>query len=114
MVRLNPTEGSEQAGTRPVIVVSRDAINHNAIGTNRSIVIVGVPTTDRENLGTLYPSHVLLPKGTGGLTMDCVALCEQVRAISVDRLLRYMGALPAAYLAAIEEALRTVLLLPRD
>ena len=25
--RLDPTEGSEQAGTRPVVIVSRDAIN---------------------------------------------------------------------------------------
>ncbi len=25
--RLEPTEGSEQGGTRPIIIVSRDAIN---------------------------------------------------------------------------------------
>jgi mRNA interferase MazF len=25
--RLDPTEGSEQAGIRPVVIVSRDAIN---------------------------------------------------------------------------------------
>ncbi|HUM68478.1 MAG TPA: type II toxin-antitoxin system PemK/MazF family toxin, partial [Chloroflexota bacterium] len=37
--RLNPTEGSEQAGVRPVVVVSRDAINQY------SSVIVVVPVT---------------------------------------------------------------------
>ena len=33
--RMSPTEGSEQAGVRPVVIVSRDAINKN------SSVIVG-------------------------------------------------------------------------
>ena len=29
-VRLNLTEGSEQAGTRPAVILSRDAINHSS------------------------------------------------------------------------------------
>ncbi|HWE60460.1 MAG TPA: type II toxin-antitoxin system PemK/MazF family toxin, partial [Chloroflexota bacterium] len=28
--RLDPTEGSEQAGMRPVVIMSRDAINTNS------------------------------------------------------------------------------------
>jgi mRNA interferase MazF len=114
MFNLDPPRGSEQAGTRPVIVVSRDSINHYAIGKNRTMVVVAVPTTDRQNIEELYPSHVALSKGSGGLTMDCVALCEQVRAVSVDRLVAYLGVLPPADLRKIEEALRIVLLLPRD
>ncbi len=109
MVNLDPTEGSEQAGTRPVIVLSRNSINHNALGTNRTIVIVVVPTTNRSNLGKLYPSHVELRKGAGGLTMDSVALCEQIRAITVDRLVRYMGTMPATQMNEIEEAIRITL-----
>jgi mRNA interferase MazF len=108
-VQLDPIKGSEQAGTRPAIVVSRNSINHAAIGTNRTTVIVIVPVTDRRNLRRLYPSHVELEKGLGGLTMDSVALCEQVRAITVDRLVRFMGSLPAMQLNAIEEALRITL-----
>ena len=51
--RLDPTEGSEQAGTRPVIIVSRDAIN-----TASNVVLVVPRTTYRAgrrlyvNLGT--------------------------------------------------------------
>jgi mRNA interferase MazF len=110
MFRLDPTEGSEQGGTRPIVIVSRNSINHNAIG-NRSIVVMGVPTTDRENLEELYPSHVELKKGIGGLTKDSVALCEQARAVSVDRLVRYMGKLPLEHLEKIEQALRNVMML---
>lgn len=114
MVNLEPTKGSEQGGTRPVVVVSRNSINQHLVGNASGLVIVGVPTTDRANLSRLYPSHVELKKGIGGLTMDCVALCEQVRSVAVERLVRYMGTLPSKELAHIEEALRIVLLLPRD
>lgn len=114
MFDLGETVGSEHQGPHPGIVVSRDSINFNAVGNNRSIVIVIVPTTDRANIEELYPSHVLLKKGDGGLTKDSVALCEQVRSISVDRLIQYMGKLEPAKLKQIEQALRIVLLLPQE
>jgi len=114
MFKLDPTKGSEQAGTRPIIVVSRDSINHTRMGNNRGLLVVGVPTTDLDHLDELYPSHVKLRKGTGGLTKDSVALCEQVRAVSGDRLVAYMGVLPPDEMNKIENALRIVLMLPRD
>jgi len=114
MFDLGETVGSEHEGPHPIIIVSRDSINHNAVGHNRSIVIVGVPTTDRANIEELAPSHVLLKKGEGGLTKDSVALCEQIRAVSVDRLLRYMGRLDSVKFEQIEDALRITLALPRD
>ena len=114
MFNLEPTKGSEQGLTRPIIVVSRDSINHIRIGNNKGLLVVGVPTTDLEHVEELYPSHVKLKKGMGGLTKDCVALCEQVRALSVDRLVGYMGVLPPQEFARIEAALRIVLVLPRE
>ena len=110
MVSLEPTKGSEQGGTRPVIVVSRDSINHNAVNNNRTIVVVGIPTTDRLNLEKLYPCHVELKKGLGGLEKDSVALCEQVRSIAPEeRHIRYMGRLPEEEMAKIEVALKITL-----
>jgi mRNA-degrading endonuclease toxin of MazEF toxin-antitoxin module len=63
-----------------VIILSRDAINHN------SSVVVCVPCTDLANCGKVYASQRLLKKGSGGLVCDSVAMCEQVRAISINRL----------------------------
>lgn len=83
--RLDPVEGSEQAGTRPVLVVSRDAINRS------STVVVVVPITERENKRRLYPSHVVVSPPEGGLDVESVILCEQIRAISIKRLLRLRG-----------------------
>lgn len=113
MVKLDPTSGSEQAGTRPVIVVSRDSFNHVSINNNMTLLFVGVPTTDRANLGkTLYPCHVEIPKGTGGLTKDSVALCEQIRALAPEnRIVRYMGKMPDSYMGRIEEAIKITLAL---
>jgi len=101
--RLDPTEGSEQAGTRPVVVLSRDSINAN------SPVVVVVPVTDAANAKRVYPSHAHLPKGTGGLKMDSVAKAEQIRAIQVSRLVGYYGRMDRDALTRIEEAIKITL-----
>ncbi len=101
--RLSPSEGSEQAGTRPVIVVSRDAINQY------SPVIVVVPLTDRANVKRNYPNNVTIPRGEGGLAMDSVALGGQVRAISKSRLGQLRGALSPLMMEAVNRALRITL-----
>jgi mRNA interferase MazF len=103
MARLDPAEGSEQAGTRPVIVVSRDALN------KFSPVVVIVPITDAANKKKVYPSHVKVVAGTGGLTMDSIVICEQVRAISKSRLRHPMGKLDKAALTSVEAALKITL-----
>ena len=59
--RLDPAEGSEQAGIRPVIIVSRDAINIT------SQVVLAVPCTTYRPRKRIYPSQVLLQSLDGGL-----------------------------------------------
>ena len=101
--RLNPTEGSEQAGVRPVIVVSRDAINEH------SSVIVVVPVTSAKNIKRSYPNNVEIQAGNGGLTNDSVALGGQVRAIAKARLLRQRGSLSADVMAEVDRILKITL-----
>ena len=103
--RLDPTEGSEKAGTRPVVVISRDSINAN------SPVVVVVPVTEAANVKRLYPSHSYLSKGSGGLRMESVAKAEQIRAIQVSRFVGYYGRLDRDTLARIEEAVQITLAL---
>lgn len=103
---LSPSQGSEQAGTRPVIIVSRDAINRS------SPVVIVVPVTDRQHKPRLYPSHVELPAGEAGLVKDSVALCEQVRAISTERLQVQLGHLSLQKISLVNAALKIALDLP--
>jgi mRNA interferase MazF len=86
-----------------VIIVSREAINQN------STVVICVPCTDAANLRHLYPSQVLLKQGTAGLAMDSVAMCEQVRAITVGRLKIRIGRLDRHALNAIDVRLKIAL-----
>ena len=103
--RLDPVEGSEQAGTRPVIIVSRNAINSS------SSVLLAIPCTTYRGRH-LYPSHTLLRAPEGGLAVDSVAMAEQVRALSKTRLLERRGMINPARLALIERGLMLALDLP--
>jgi mRNA-degrading endonuclease toxin of MazEF toxin-antitoxin module len=86
-----------------MIIVSRDSINLLLR------VVVGVPVTDRSNLRQLAATHVEFAKGVGGFTMNCVALCEKVRAIDKCGFVRQMGTLPPIEMRRVEEALRAAL-----
>jgi mRNA interferase MazF len=57
--RLEPVEGSEQGGTRPVIIVSRDAINAY------SPVVLAVPCTTYQSGKRVYPTQVLIEAPNG-------------------------------------------------
>jgi mRNA interferase MazF len=103
--RLDPVEGSEQAGTRPVVVVSRDAINAS------SSIVLAVPcTTYRQQ--RVYASQIMLRAPDGGLAVDSVAMGEQVRVLSKARLLRRRGMLSLVAIRQIERSLLIAFDLP--
>lgn len=104
--RLHPTEGSEQAGSRPVIVVSRDALN-DAIP-----VVLAVRCTTHRPGRRIYPTHVLVKARDGGLDVDSVALAEQVRVLSKGRLRRLRSTISAATMTQLDRALLIALDLP--
>lgn len=104
--RLDPVEGSEQAGIRPVVVVSRDAINE------ASPVVVVVPCTTWRPERRIYPSQVVLRAPDGGLKVDSIALGEQARAIAKTRLRSHWGTLSPGAMRRLDRALLITLDLP--
>ena len=106
LLRLEPAEGSEQRGTRPAVVVSRDALNR------ASPVIVVCPLTDARHVPRPYPSDVPVQAPEGGLTKDSVVLTSQIRAVAKARLLQPLGGVRPATLRQIEEAIKITLQLP--
>jgi mRNA interferase MazF len=104
--RLEPVEGSEQGGTRPVIIVSLDAINAN------SPVVLAVPCTTYQPHKRIYPTQVLLTPPEGGLSNDSIAMADQVRVLSKARLLRLRGTLGDSAIAQLNQALLIALDLP--
>lgn len=105
-VELNPVRGREQAGRRPALVVSADSFNRGP----RGLVWVLPLTRTRR----LYPFHVEVLPGESNLGDLSYIMCEQLRSISVDRLLDAtpLGRVSAATLATVERMLRTLLDLP--
>jgi len=101
--RLEPVEGSEQGGTRPVVVMTRDSVN----ATRRQALVV--PLTTMKEGRRLLPYHVLVPAPEGGLAVDSVALADQLRALSEARFGRRWGSLSSEIIGRIEEAILIVL-----
>ncbi len=106
--RLAPRSGSEKRGERPVIVVSNDGFNE-APGW-RSLIVVPVSTSAKQT--RRGPTVVLLPRGSGGLGADSVALCHQVTTLDRAKLARRMGRLPDDLVDRIGVGLRAALDLP--
>lgn len=106
--QLTPRSGSEQQGTRPVIIVSHDSFNQAP--NWHSIIVVPVSTSTAQL--RRRPTIVLLPAGAGGLTQDSFALCHQITTLDRAKLSRFIGTLDPILLVQIDAALKTALQLP--
>ena len=101
LVDLSPTRGHEQAGQRPALVVSTDRFNHGPAG-----LVVAVPLTTRHRR---IPLHVAVEPPEGGVRQRSYAKCEDVRSISIERLIEPWGFISPETMAAIEDRLRILL-----
>ncbi len=72
---LNPSIGREQAGHRPVLVIS------NNIENQMDIVTI-IPITSRKKGRKVYPNEVLITLND----KEAILLCHQVRTISKKRI----------------------------
>ncbi|MBI4631156.1 MAG: type II toxin-antitoxin system PemK/MazF family toxin [Chloroflexi bacterium] len=97
---LDPTQGSEQRGVRPVLVVQRNEISE----FTRTVVVVPFTASQVEKYRQL-PSGVYVAKGVGGLREESVALCHQIRTVDRARLLNLIGELPTDVMDEIEAAM---------
>jgi mRNA interferase MazF len=78
-VNLSPVQGREQAGQRPVLVLSIDDINR------LPLVITVVVGTKGANIPRDYPTNVRIAATDSGLPLETVFLCFQLRSIDAHR-----------------------------
>jgi len=98
---LNPAKGSEQAGRRPVVIVSGNTLNDTLP------IIIVVPITSKIKS---YPTCVRLPANkTTGLTKESEAIPFQIRAIAKKRLTKQIGRINEEELREILKGLFVVL-----
>src|SRR6266436_5699007 len=99
---LDPARGREQAGRRPVLVVSTDRFNEGP-----AELVVVLPITSKAKG---IPWHVSLKAGSGtGLRTDGYAMVEAVRCVSRERLAKRLGEAAATTMSEIEMRLRILL-----
>ncbi|MFC6863613.1 type II toxin-antitoxin system PemK/MazF family toxin [Halomicroarcula sp. GCM10025817] len=99
IVELDPAQGSEQRGTRPCLVVQNNVGNANAPTT----IVVPFTTSFGEQR---YPFEVLVPAEECALREDSVALCSQIRTISIEhRITENLGSIPQERIDEVDTAL---------
>jgi len=102
-INLDPTVGHEIRKTRPCLVVQND------VGNRFSPVTIVVPVGGAEHVAKIYPIHVLISKGEGGLTKDSVAMCNQIRCVDESRIGKTHGHVSTATMAKVDQALKVSL-----
>ena len=99
IVAIPPTDGHEQHGTRPFIVLS----------DTRSMVVVGIPCTTNTRALRFPYTVSITPSRKNALEHDSIALVLQIRAIDKKRLEKKIGILEKVVLQKIEHKLRKLL-----
>ena len=95
---LNPIVGSEQGGTRPVLIIS------NNIGNRHSPTVIIAAITSRVQTKAKLPTPTAV-KDYKGLDKDSIILLEQIRTIDKQRLKQHMGTMPTDIMARVDKAL---------
>lgn len=105
LVNLGPGKGKEQRGrSRPCVIVQND------LGNQYSPTTIVAPLTAAAGK-QVYPFQALVNKGTGGITKDSIAKCEQVRVVDCGRITEKLGQLDLGAIKEIDSALRISLAL---
>ena len=97
---LNPTKGHEQAGMRPVLILSRDIFNDKS-GTVIAIALTSQPQRASFPL-TLELTSPKLPKQTW-------AKISQIRTLSVERIGKRLGRVSDQELHQVIEGLNEII-----
>lgn len=98
---LNPIRGREQAGRRPVVIVSEDLFNQ---GPADLVLVCPLTSTLRG-----IPSHILVQPPEGGLRNVSVIMCEAIRSIAKERLIEAWGKVTPNTMAEVADRIAILL-----
>ena len=90
--------GSEQKGTRPVVIIQ------NNVGNKHSPTVIIAAVTSKANVKAKLPTHYYLDAGNG-LVQPSLVLLEQIRTVDKRRLSGYIGRLDEEHIRGINHAL---------
>lgn len=97
VANLSPYIGSEQGGTRPVIILQ------NNLGNIYSPTLIVAPLTSRLKKKEI-PTHYLI-EDMEALKENSLVLLEQIKTIDKQRVGEYIGKIPDHDMKSIEKAI---------
>ena len=100
-VNLNPVKGSEQAGFRPVVILSGNLANEYL----RTIIVCPLTTKIKEYKG----NPVLESNLKNGLEEKSEVLVFHIRSISKDRFINKLGEVSAEVMGKMKKTLGDIL-----
>lgn len=98
---LNPIQGSEQAGFRPVVIVSGNLLN------DLSNLVICCPLTTK--IKNYHGNVVLEPDKTNGLKQTSEILTFHIRSLSKIRLKQKIGKIKLSELKQIQSCLQDIM-----
>jgi len=101
MVNLDPTQGREQSGNRPALIVSVDQFNH---GASELVIVCPVTSKDKK-----IPTHIKVSPPEANLKMISFIKCEDVPSISKQRLIKFLGETSKETIKEVEDRLAILL-----
>lgn len=101
-VNLDPSQGHEQAKTRPCVVVSNDLMN-TKMGLSIIVPFTGTPWHTKS--GKLSPAMVEVKPPEGGLSKASYSMAFQARTVAHSRFSKQLGILSKE---KTKEVVRTV------
>ena len=97
---LDPTQGREQAGFRPILVITHDLFNE------RSGTVIGLAITSRsQKLG--FPLTLELPPGT--LRRPSWVKISQVRTLDISRMGKRLARVSPEFVSRVIEGLNELI-----
>ena len=104
---MEPHIGSEQGGTRPVVVLQND------VGNRYAPTLIVATVTSHTEKKKYQPTHVLIEQNPA-FSRPSVVLLEQIFTIDKERINSFMGMTSEWEMAQIEKALKCSLALDRE
>lgn len=95
---MGPYYGSEQGGTRPVLVLQNNA------GNFFCPTLIVAPLTSKRWKKRTQPTHYVL-NDIAGLDGESIVLLEQIRTIDKRRVKKYLGKISREQMVEVDDAM---------
>jgi mRNA interferase MazF len=103
LINLDPTIGAEMQKIRPALIINDDALGKLPLK-------IIVPITDWKDRYSIAPWMVKIePSKTNGLIKISSIDCFQIRSVSEERLIRYVGKVESEELINVQKGINKII-----